>query len=813
MTAETSHSRSFQVGDWQVDPALDTISRDGTSTKLVPKTMQVLTYLAQRAGEVATQEEIEKCVWPNVIVTPSSVYQAIADLRRALGDNRREPTYISTVPRKGYRLIATVTWSHPAAPTSQRPALDAPTAVVIEATATPAPPADPVEVPQRAVTETAENGTSSAPFSSSASTPSAPPLTWTKRTSALRIGATVGGIALAALVVAFGWLRLLGGGEVSPMAASAPALSIAVLPVTDFSEHGSEAHFADGLTEELLNTLAQIPDLKVTARTSAFAAKERNEDVRDIGKALGARYVLESSVRRDRSLVRVTAQLIDSLDGYHLWSKTFDRPAGDVLRVQEEIAHAVASSLQITLTRESAASFAARQPKTVDALELYLLGRHYQVQRTPDSIAKAIDYQRRAIAADPGFALAYAGLADAYNMSYYYSDRELAETVALVEPLIEEGLRLNPNLPELYAARATIRNESLQLALARQDLEKVIALNPNYAEAYVRLGIAHDYDGRPRDALRAFAKAAELDPLNSVVHGRRCLALQNLGRYREARAACDRATELAPDLPNGYVTTGLIALSSGQLELAIDGYRQALQRAPHRIDLLVGLGWLYLDVGRPLDAKATMDAALAAQGGSAAGSVYLERARWLLTEGSSGAPQRLREYLDASALAESSDPDTLIDFALLCLVAGQPERANIAAQRAVHATDFSLARLRDVWHARWGRSHLLTLALTARAAGDTAAEQRYIQTLAEFLDHLERNGHVLHGLHYLRANVLALQGRSEAAIRELQKAEELGWRRAWWARHDPALASLRRDPRFEEWLKSLQARSKSTSSV
>lgn len=786
MIAETPHSRPFRVGGWHVQPALDTIARDGTTTKLVPKTMQVLAYLAQRAGEVVTQDDIEKSVWPNVIVTPSSVYQAIADLRRALGDDRRDPTYISTVPRKGYRLIATVTWS----------------------------PADSTQ--QRAVTETVEISAYPAPvlpLEAPASTPSQPPTTWTKRASALRIGAMLGSIAIAVLALAFAWPRLLGHGEIGPAAVSAEDLSIAVLPVTDMSAQSSEAHFADGLTEELLNTLAQIPGLKVTARTSAFAFKGRNEDVRSIGKALSARYILESSVRRDRSLVRVTAQLIDSRDGYHLWSKAYDRPVGDVLRVQEEIAHAVASSLRITLSRESAAGLAARQPQAADALDLYLLGRHYQRRRTPESVVTAIEHQHRAVAADPTFALAYAGLADAYTMSFYFNKRTLAETVALVEPLIEAGLRLNSNLPELYTARSLVRSETGQHALAQQDLEKAIALNPNYADAHYRLGIAYEYDGRSRDALRALSKAAELDPLRPSLHVRRCLVLQYLGLYGEARAACGRASELAPDEPDAYWTAGLITVPSGQLDLTIEGYRKALQLAPQRIDLLEEVSWLYLDAGRPLEAKVAMDAAVAVQGGSAAGSAYLERARWILAEESRDDPQRLRKYLAASALAESNEPDKLIDFALLCLVAGQPERASIATQRAVHSTSFNLAQLRNVWDARWGRSHLLTLALTARATGDTAAERRYIDNLAEFLDHLERNGHLWHGLHYLRANVHALQGRSDAALGELKKAEQLGWRRAWWARHDPALAPLRGNSRFESWLRSLEARSRPTTSV
>lgn len=757
----------FRVGPWRADPALDLISQGDSSVKLVPKTMDVLCHLAQRAGEVVSQEEIEHTVWRQVVVTPSSVYQAIADLRRALGDDKHRPTYIATVPRKGYRLIAPVVWgerevAEPARRIEQ-PADESRAPVVAPATA--------------AAGRTAPR--------------------WLTARAIAGIVALVAGVAVLGIVVARRF-------ETGPVGPTTDPRSIAVLPVADFSEEGNQGHFADGLTEEMLNTLAQIPQLRVTARTSVFVFKNRNEDVRAIGRALGTRYVLEGSVRRSAERVRVTAQLVDTSNGYHVWSKTYDRPMGDVLQVQEDIARSVAASLQVTLSSESLARIAARRSVNVDAYELYLLGRHYQLQRSPDAIAKAVDYQQQAIASDPGFALAYAGLADARMGTYYYSNQPFNEVRKSIEPLLEKGLELNSNLPELYAARALLHTQEFDLAHAEQDLKRAIELNPNYAEAYVRLGATYEYDGRPREALASFARAAELDPLHFILHTRRCLALQNLGRYDEATSACNRAIELDPGAPNAYWARGLIALSAGRYEAAIQGYREALERAPQRVDLLGQLGWLYLDIGLPRQAESTFGRALAVSG-PGPNYAYLSSARSFVAAGDNAG---LRKQLSLDSLAGPAEADMLLDIAVLEIVSGAAADARHYCERATHASDFDYQRLFDVWNTRWGTSDVLTLAECARAAGNEAEAKRYLADLSAYLDRLERNGQLWHGLRYLRADVLAMQGKPDEAMNELQAATRLGWHRVWWPRSDPALATLRGTPRFDHWLNSLEATNK-----
>lgn len=765
----------FRLGDWVIDPRRDVIARGTTTIKLVPRTMQVLLFLAERAGDVVSQAEIEEAVWGTVIVTPSSVYQAITDLRRALGDDRHRPTHILTIARKGYQLVAPVV-----------PITDKPVA--------PIPPA-----PSPEVVVPAPEAVAPAPAATSAAVPRPRRRRsdrWRERLASRSAVATYIGAAIAIMAI---WAWLPGRTPQTAGEVDAPPKSIAVLPITDLSAARDDTHFAEGLSEEMMSTLSQIPGLKVAARTSVYLFKDRAEDVRRIGQQLGTRYVLEGSVRRSGDKLRVTAQLIDARNGYHLWSRNFDRPAGEVIALQEDIAHAVADSLEVSLAGDAIPRLVALRRAAPESYQLYMLGRHFQRQRRPDAIAQAVDYGRQAIAKDRRFALAYAGLADALMSEFYYNNRPLAEAAAAMEPVLARGFALDPNLPELYASRGVLRTQQFRLDEARRDLERAVALDPGSAEPMVRLGISHEYAGRTRDALKLLDRALALDPLHFMLHIRRCLALQNLGRYKEAEQACARARELDPEAPNGPWTRGLIALSAGRQAGAVEGYREALALSPDRIDLLGQLGYLYLDLGLLPDAEAAFQRATAIEG-PAHGFAFLARARLHVAKGDLPA---LRAYLDAVGPEAPREVGDAVDLALLELVAGRPAAAQRYAAIATANPDYDPRRLLDVWHVRWAHSDTLSLALVAAAGNRPAEAARHLSEIDAFLDHLERNGNLWHGLHYLRAAVRAQQGRKKEAIAELGRAVALGWRRAWWTAHDPALASLRASPAYVSLLQTM----------
>jgi TolB-like protein/DNA-binding winged helix-turn-helix (wHTH) protein len=272
-----------QIGDWLVNPALDTLCRGTETHKLEPRMMRLLLHLANDAGAVVSVDRLLSEVWTGV-VGPASVYQAVSQLRKLLGDVDPDPTYIATVPRRGYRLVAPV---------------------------------------RRGAAEAMSLTTDVVSFAPAA-----------RRWLAM----VLGGVTLLAFI--------LNGSSIWRPSPTEWSTSIAVLPFIDLTAEKAEQSFCDGLTEELSNRLSQIPTLRVVARTSAFAFRGQGEDVRRIGKALDTDHILEGSVRRSGNHLRVTVRLVDARNGYHLWSDNYDRAADDAINLQEDISRSVAEHLQ-----------------------------------------------------------------------------------------------------------------------------------------------------------------------------------------------------------------------------------------------------------------------------------------------------------------------------------------------------------------------------------------------------------------------------------------------------------------------------------
>ncbi len=271
--------------------------------------MRLLLYLAQRAGDVVSIDELLKEVWSGVIVTSDSVYQAITSLRRVLGDDAKQPSYIATVPRRGYRLVAKVSAS------ADRPAV--------------------------AVAPLSTTDTSSAPTGG----PTSPPH---RRRRALLAGGLVLSLALVGAFAFRGQFSATGHAHAlaRPLTTSK---SIAVVPFIDLTAGMSHEYFADGMTEEVIDKLSKVPDLRVAAPTSSFYLKGKQIAIADIAKALGVAYVLDGSVRKSRTTLRVAARLSRADNGYVVWSETYDRPVGDMLMIQDDIASAVAKALRTSI--------------------------------------------------------------------------------------------------------------------------------------------------------------------------------------------------------------------------------------------------------------------------------------------------------------------------------------------------------------------------------------------------------------------------------------------------------------------------------
>jgi TolB-like protein/Flp pilus assembly protein TadD len=293
--------------------------------------------------------------------------------------------------------------------------------------------------------------------------------------------------------------------------------SIAVLPFADFSSAKDQEYFANGISEELLNVLARIKGLRVASRTSAFAFKDREASIGEIAKALNVDHVLEGSIRKAGTTLRITAQLINTKSDEHMWSQTYDRPltAENIFAIQDEIAAAIVGTIKGKLSL--AAEPASARTESLEAYELYLRARQQMNKRLPDSLRAALKNYQQAIALDPEFAPAYSGLADTYLLMSGYTKMGDKEALDLARPNVKRALELAPNSAEALTSASFLANIEEKYDEAIVFADRAIAANPNYADAYFRKGRALNATERLKEALKVYQQARALDPLSAVI--------------------------------------------------------------------------------------------------------------------------------------------------------------------------------------------------------------------------------------------------------------------------------------------------------
>jgi serine/threonine-protein kinase len=393
---------------------------------------------------------------------------------------------------------------------------------------------------------------------------------------------------------------------------AAPEKSIAVLPFITLSPDPEDGFLADGVTEEILNALAQIPGLRVAGRSSVFSFKGRTEDPRTVGAKLNVANVLEGTMRRAGSRLRVTAQLTSAADGYQLWSEKYDRVLEDVFAVQDEIAGAIAGRLRLSLDQGKAAG-SAPPTQHLEAYQLYLKGRALLYQRGR-SIAAARECFQQAVALDPEYAQAWAGLADAYTTSGYSAYFPAAEVMPQAIDAARRALALAPDLAEAHNALAcaTLLWER-DYATAEREFRRAIELNPGYVQARAWYGLfyLHWIAGKVEEGEEQIARGLEVDPLSGYSHFLMGFLLLSSGRAREAVASCRRGVELDP---NSYLGTWSLGCALGVVEEygeAIAVMERALAMSGRHVWALATLAAILARAGKADDARAVMQEAAA----------------------------------------------------------------------------------------------------------------------------------------------------------------------------------------------------------
>ena len=383
--------------------------------------------------------------------------------------------------------------------------------------------------------------------------------------------------------------------------------SIAVLPFVNMSNDSEQEYFSDGMSEELLNLLAKVPDLKVISRTSSFSFKGKNQDVRTIGGALGVANILEGSVRKSGNMIRITAQLIETKNGTHVWSETFDREIKDVFAIQDEISRMIVSNLKIKLLDEQASRLAKRNTENPDAFEDYLKGRYYWNKRTDDGLRKAIVHFESAIKKDPKYAAAYSGLSDVYVTLFDYDILSFEESTRKAKQAAQKALEIDKDLAEANNSLAHINLHDWRWKEAEDGFKRALALDPGYVLAYHWYALCLTALGRSNEAVEQMKIARELDPLSVRISADLGMALLSAGRYDEAIRQEEKTMELDSNARTPYWIRGMAYQQKNMFDEAIKDYSQALKRSPGNSNFIAALGHAYASIGNIAEAQKCLD--------------------------------------------------------------------------------------------------------------------------------------------------------------------------------------------------------------
>ena len=509
--------------------------------KLQGQPIEVLRLLLEKPGRVVTRGEFQKRLWPeNTFVDfEHGLNAAVQKLREVLGDSANNPRFVETLPRRGYRFVFPV-----------------------EGAAADTPSPRPLFPPQ-----------------------------W--------IWISGAGLAIAFLLAVglnVGGLRYPLFGGVAP----GEITSIAVLPLDNLMNDPEQDWLVDGMYEMLITELSKISALTVISRTSAMLYTDSDKSVPEIARELGVDAIIEGSVLRARKTVRVTIQMVDGRTDRHLWADNFDREMTDIFALHSDVARAVAHEIQIALTPEEETRLAQARPVDPEAYVAYLKGRYHRSKLTEEGYWISIDYFQQAIARDPDYAPAYAGLAGSYD----YLDQLMptGEIILKYTAAVRKALELDDTLVEAHEQLAEIKEKEWDWVGAEKEYRRALELNPNEALTHLYYAQFLNTVGRHQEALAEAKRAEQLDPLSAFISANVIARYQILGEYDLAIEQSRKALELDPNLVFAHHMLGYVYLGKEMNEEAIERFQKAAGNEDYGGWALASLGYTYGIMGRKREA-------------------------------------------------------------------------------------------------------------------------------------------------------------------------------------------------------------------
>jgi TolB-like protein/DNA-binding winged helix-turn-helix (wHTH) protein/Tfp pilus assembly protein PilF len=519
-----AHSR-VRFGVFELDLQAGELRKSGVLLHLPPQPFKILTLLASRPAELVTREEIRNQVWgtDTFVDFEHSLNFAIKKIRDTLGDDPETPRYIQTLPRRGYRFIAPVEVAGPV----------------------------PVLAP---------NG--GAPLQ--------------RRWIVAAVSGAV--VAIAAVLLAFnvGGLRdrLLSALGLKSGAAPPGIESIAVLPLENLSRDPEQEYFADGLTDALITDLGKISTLRVISRTSVMQYKGTKKPLPEIARELNVDAAVEGTVLRSGSRVRITAQLLQARTDRHLWAETYERDFEDVIRLERQMALAIAHEVSGRLGPAEETRLARSTTTNPRAYDAYLRGRYLFNQRTEEPVTAAVGFFEQALREDPHFALAYSGLADCYGTGWWSKIN-----LPVAEEHARKALALEPDLAEAHASLGIVCTYGGKFADAEKELKRALDVNPNYAMAHHWRALHLTCFGRLEEALAENDRARQLDPFSLPVNNLRMYPLLGLHQYDRAVEQAETMAVIGPQSPAAHEWLARIYWIEGRVPDALAEERKAATMA------------------------------------------------------------------------------------------------------------------------------------------------------------------------------------------------------------------------------------------
>ncbi len=404
------------------------------------------------------------------------------------------------------------------------------------------------------------------------------------------------------------WLLMRSTDSAIPVE-TGPMKSIVVLPFINMSPEEGQEYFCDGLTEQIITALSNIRELKVVARTSAFSFKGKDMDIRDIGNRLNVETILEGSVRKAGDTLRVTAQLIKVEDGYHLWSEQFDRKMDDVFAIQDEVTLAIVDKLKLDLLSDEKPKLVKRYTENIDAYNLYLMGRYYWNKRTGEGLRKGLDLFQQAIEKDPTYTLAYAGVADSYNLLGYYYHMPSMEALPKAKIAAERALEIDESLAEAHTSLAWVSMfYDWDWKAAEKEYKRAIELNPNYATAHHWYSFYLMILGRRDESLDEARLAVTLDPLSLQVNMHLASMFNLAEQYTQAIEEFKRVLEMNPSYVLAHQELGHTYMGLEMYDNALTEYHKVIELLGTRTPSIISdLGYLYAMTGKTDQAKKLLE--------------------------------------------------------------------------------------------------------------------------------------------------------------------------------------------------------------